>query len=36
MREIQKQNPPPVAEKLRKLREKKQKIKQESESEISI
>jgi len=36
MREIQKQNPPPVAEKLRKLREQKKAIKQANESEISL
>lgn len=36
MREIQKQNPPPVAEKLRKLREQRKAIKQANESEISL
>lgn len=36
MREIQKQNPPPVGEKLRKLREQIKAIKQANESEISL
>jgi uncharacterized membrane protein (DUF106 family) len=36
MREIQKQNPPPVAEKLRKLRQQRKAIKQANESEISL
>jgi hypothetical protein len=36
MREIQKQNPPPVAEKLRKLRQQRKAVKQVNESEISL
>jgi hypothetical protein len=36
MREIQKQNPTPVAEKLRKLRQQRKAVKQVNEFEISL